>query len=298
MLAYAAMSDEGRLFAMLDRLTELGEAKWPACCFERATFQQRLLSLIDVGSSDPEDALSQLHVPDLYLATACVLRLPRAQEILATHYLSGVPEQVARLGAAAAPLGDDVRRELEDSLLFGREGIHEEGGVPVGAPPRIAQYAGRGTLEAFVARAARNLALTMLRPRARDHVVPLEESESRGDLPRATPPALTSARHDEALRGAVRVALAALDRRQRTIVRLHLVEGVTLTQIARMLRVHQSTVSRAFDAALHALYANIRNDLELRFRLNESEMQSIVRDARSRIDLSLSRLLRDTAVGG
>jgi RNA polymerase sigma-70 factor (ECF subfamily) len=290
------MGDEGRLFEVLDRLAALGEAAWATCSFERAAFQQRLVSLIDIGSSDPEEALAHLHVTDLYLATACVLRLPRAQEILATQYLSRVPEYVARIGQTAAPLGEEVRRELEDSLLFGPAG--RDGGGEGEAPPRIAGYAGRGSLEAFVATAARNLALTMLRPRGRDHVVPWEESESRGDLPRATTPTLNSARHDEALRGAVRVALAALDQRQRTIVRLHLVEGVTLTQIARMLQVHQSTVSRAFDGALHTLYANIRNDLELRFRLNESEMQSIVRDARSRIDLSLSRLLRDTAVGG
>jgi hypothetical protein len=66
---------------------------------------------------------------------------------------------------------------------------------------------------------------------------------------------------------------------------------VSLTQIARILGVHQSTVSRDLDAALHLLQRSVRSRLRDDYGLDENEVKSIMRDVRSKLDLSLSRLL-------
>ena len=107
-----------------------------------------------------------------------------------------------------------------------------------------------------------------------------------------------AARYEAVVREALRVALLSLDRRQRIIVRLHLVQGVTLTQIGKMLKVNQSTVSRALAGAVEAIQKEIRRQLRESEGMNESEMQSVVRDVRNRINLNLSRMLRSTNAGG
>ena len=81
-------------------------------------------------------------------------------------------------------------------------------------------------------------------------------------------------------------------------MRLHLVQNVTLTQIGKMLKVNQSTVSRALAGAVDTIQKEIRRQLRESEGMNESEMQSVVRDVRNRIDLNMSRMLRSTNTGG
>jgi RNA polymerase sigma factor (sigma-70 family) len=144
-----------------------------------------------------------------------------------------------------------------------------------------------------VAAVARNVALTLLRSERRlRHVVDID----RLALPANgtdEPGRYASGRYEAVVRDAVRSSLATLDRRQRTTVRLHLAKGVTFTQIARMLHVHQSTVSRSFDAAMLKLHADVRRQLRIH-GLGDAELESVIRDVRSHIDLSISQLLRDT----
>jgi RNA polymerase sigma-70 factor, ECF subfamily len=87
----------------------------------------------------------------------------------------------------------------------------------VGQPPRLATDGGRGPLRAWVAIAARRVALNAKRevnPEARDDVL-----------------------------------LEVVDR-ARTLLRLRFVEGLELAEIAPLYRVHESTVSRWVTAAL------------------------------------------------
>jgi RNA polymerase sigma-70 factor (ECF subfamily) len=158
-------------------------------------------------------------------------------------------------------------------------------------------YAGRGPLDRFVATAARNIVLTMLRSKMREDSDDWESLASRLSSP-AHSSHIVAATYGTAIRDALLNALTRLDRRQRTIVRLHLLQGLTHTQIARMLRVHQSTVSRGFDAAVRVLNSEIRRQLRDLYGMREPEMQSIIGDVRSHLDLSLSRVLKDTGVEG
>ena len=213
------------------------------------------------------------------------MRVPAAVAMFARTYLAAIDDDLKRFRAAGV-LADDVRRELEDTLLLGQGGSR----------PRIAQYEGRGPLRRFVATAARNAALSLLRHRSHKANVDVDAIGSQLASPLESPRRLAS-NHDAAVRDALRACLSALDRRQRIIVRLHLSQGVALTQIARMLGVHQSTVSRALDGALHQLYAGIRRELREVHGLEGAEVESVVRDVRSNLDLSLSRVLRDTGAG-
>jgi RNA polymerase sigma-70 factor (ECF subfamily) len=283
-----AMGAPASLQSTLDAVADAAAAAWPAFRLERGAFQQRLLAGIDPATEGAREALLQLHAADLYLAMACDLGIAQAIEAFAIGYLARVDAYLKRFGNSTIR-PEDVRRELEDTLLFGR----------AGTPARIGQYAGRGPLERFVARAARNAALSMLRarPPAKD-ANDLDELASHLAAPFEGHTDVIAARYEEVVRDALRASLAVLDRRQRTIVRLHLLQGVSLTQIARMLQVHQSTVSRAFAAASVVIYDGVRRHLQDRKGMSDSEMQSIVRDVRHRIDASLSLLLGDTRRSG
>ncbi len=282
----APMAESGDLLERAEQAAGAAEAEWAGCRLPPGVFTERLLAAVRAEGGDPILVLEKLHVADLYLAHACALRVPGALEAFAAKHLSRVDEYVRRFRGAAIQ-GADVRRDLEDALLLGKKG----------SEPRIGQYTGRGPLSRFVATAARNAALTLLRRRAQEPMLDVDAVASQLVFPPDSTRRLVDSRLDSALRAAVSASLSSLDRRQRTIVRLHLSESVPLTQIARMLKVHQSTVSRALDAAIAHLYAGIRRELREVHGLDDAEMESIVRDVRSQVELSLSRILRDTGVG-
>jgi RNA polymerase sigma-70 factor len=272
-------AQETELFSLVGHLAETAETQWPGFRVERSLFEQRLLAVVSEQDGDPAVTLNKLHVGDLYLAQGCELGIPAALSAFASTYLSTVDLYLEHFKNAAV-CSDDVRRELEDTLLFGRR-------TP---PGRIGQYRGNGPLKNFVATAARNAALTMLRTRGRHMVNDFDDLASQVSAPFEGTESIAAARDEGVVRDAVRSALLGLDRRQRTIVRLHLVRGVTFTKIARMLKVHQSTVSRSFDAALHTLYRAIRRELHELHGMSESEMQSIIHDVRGRLELTWSRI--------
>jgi RNA polymerase sigma-70 factor (ECF subfamily) len=278
----ASTADASRsLSEAFDHGIDAAEAVWPTCALDRDTFKEHVLSILARAGGDPIAQLSTLHLTDLYLAQACFHRRERAVQLFASRFLGRVEQYIGRLQASVAV--DDVRRELEDTLLVGRDG----------APPRLGQYTGRGPLVAFVASAARRVALTLVRRRRVAVPRQLESVTSQLRVESATKPVVAS-RYEGAIRDAIRDSLSVLDPRGRTIVRLHLYEGISLTQIARMLRVHQSTISRSLDAALKRLYCEVRRRLREAHGLNEAEIRSIVSDLQSHVDLSLSRILQST----
>ncbi len=278
------MPDAGGVEALVDRMVDAAVAEWPDHGIERAAFRAHLVAVLG-RDLEAGDAMSAVRVGDLYLAYGCCLGRPAAVKAFATRYLARVRDYVRRFERVAVS-ADEVRRELEDILPLGRNG----------SGPRLAAYRGRGPLEHFVAAAARNVARTLLR---RDGRISMRYADDDDPDAQAAPPGrgskdFVASRYKAVIRDAVRIALRSLDRRQRMIVRLHLSRGVTLTHIARMLQVHQSTVSRALDGALEQLHSEIRRQLREVHGLSDTEMKSIVRDVRSMVDLSLSRILQDT----
>jgi RNA polymerase sigma-70 factor len=267
---------------LLGELTDAAEAQWSDFRLDRSAFAKRLMAAVEDEDGDPAVMLRRVHVVDLYLAFACEQRIPAALGAFAAMYLSSTDQYLRPLGNSGVR-AEDVRRELEDTLLFGR----------TKAPSRIGQYRGHGPLRSFVTTVARNIALTMLRPRRENLISDFTGLASQLSAPIESLRGNSTARYETIVHDAVRSALLALDRRQRTIVRLHLVRGATFTQIGRMLKVHQSTVSRSFEAALRTLYARIRHDLRDLHGLSDSEMRSIIRDVRSRIDVTWSRISRE-----
>ncbi len=157
------------------------------------------------------------------------------------------------------------------------------------APPKIAEYDGDGALASWIRVVARRAALDLLRRSpAAGREDRAEEQAAKGD-----PEADYQQEHyrrafDEALRGAV----TALDPNQRYVLRRHLGEGVTIEALAAELGVHRATVVRRLAAGRSALRWEARRRLQAALGAGDSELASLARMLRSRLDVSLRTLLR------
>jgi len=217
--------------------------------------------------------LATLSGPDLLLAAACVDRQRAALEELDRRLVT----EVRRALGGSDPATDDVTQLVRERLL-------------VGSPPRIAEYGGQGPLSAWLRAVAVRTALNARRGGARESPV-----SRPPDSPVSKDPelALLRERFREAFRQAFAHAVAQLTPRERTVLRLSVLDGLTLQRIGAIYRKDASTISRWLDAARHALHAHTRAALQP--DVPPSELDSVLRAADSELNLSLSRLLESSS---
>jgi len=260
------------LGAALRRLFDEGQRAWPDVELGIEAFVGYLAER--AGGPLP----SEVRGPDLYLACACVTRGRGAIESFDRTYLARMGAYLARLGPTPAFV-DEVRQEVRDKLFMSSDA----------APPRIAEYHGKGALAKWVRVVALRVAMNMRR-----QPWPAAADDDELDRPApGNPETDYEAEHcrkafDEVIRGAV----AALDAEQRSILRRHFADGLTLDALAAELGVHRATVARRLAAARAALRRDVRRRLQIALGVREPEMESLARVMRSRLDLSLRSLFR------
>ena len=157
-----------------------------------------------------------------------------------------------------------------------------------GGQSALAAYSGRGSLRAYIRAIAVKLALKKIqREGAADD--PIDEILSGDDD--SPELALLKARCRDELRAAFAVAIEELDDRERMLLRQHHIDGLSIDVLARLHRVHRATAARWIAAARAALLRAIRSHFARSAGLGRAELDSLVALVRSRLDLSLSRLL-------
>jgi RNA polymerase sigma-70 factor (ECF subfamily) len=200
----------------------------------------------DAPPSESQSFYMALRVEELALARACVAGNEKAWEVFLTRYRAKLYEM-----AGAIAKDDSVGRELADSLYAELYGLHTRGDRRVS---KFSYYMGRGSLEGWLR--------TLLaqdyvdRYRRQKRLVSLEEQEEQHHTFAATP-AESPALADPRLVQATDAALAALPAEDRFILAAYFLDGRTLAEIARMLRVHESTISRKVDKLTRQLRENI-----------------------------------------
>lgn len=230
---------------------------------------------------DLDEALQSLHLADLYCALACALGEPRALECFDREFLHPGSAALTRIDPSPE-FASEVRQLLRQKLLLSVDGN----------PPRIADYAGRGPLLHWVRTALLRVALNVKRDKQRDRCTsaePLIES----DLPAYDPEALSIKEgYRAAFQSALRTALGALPRRDRSVLRLHLLEGLNLDRIGIVYHVHRATVARWLVQARAALRDAVLAQLSSELGLPPEEVERSIGLVSSQLDLSVSRLLR------
>jgi RNA polymerase sigma-70 factor (ECF subfamily) len=187
-----------------------------------------------------------LRIDELALARACAAGHNSAWEIFLTRYREKLYQSALRIARE-----DSAARELADSLYADLYGTNTREGQRIS---KLASYTGRGSLEGWLRTVLSQEYVNRYR-RTKRLVSLDEESEEgiqfRAPEPEPLPPA------EPRLAQATDEALAALSAEDRTVLAAYYLDGRTLAEIARMLGVHESTISRKLDKMAKALRKQI-----------------------------------------
>ena len=272
--ASSASALPSRLAAMFAALHEQSGA-WQFG-MDRAAFTQMLLEVgarylhVDGSGPDPLQFYSSLHVEELALTRACIAGHELAWEIFLTRYRARLYEM-----AGAIARDDTLARELADSLYAELYGLETRAGQRTS---KLRYYQGRGSLEGWLRTVLAQEFVN--RYRARRPLVSLEETEEGGRQFAAPAPEPASAA-DPRLSLAVDESLAALPPEERFLLSAYFLDGRTLAQVAQMLGVHESTVSRRLERLVHTLRRSIIKrlvDRGMSRRQAEEALDADVRD--------------------
>ena len=221
--------------------------------------------------------LTALHLEDLLLAQACLARDPEALKRL-DERLPAIMSALRRRATAIEQ--DELAQQVRIRLL-----------VPSGsAPAKLALYAGRGPLKGFI----RVLALNLL-------------NRSQAATPDASDGALAAlpdrenfesevlrADQQSQFREAFRCAVKLLTARQRALLRLNLLDGLSIDDIAPLYGAHRSSAARWLAEAKEALDMQTRKLLAELLKLNADEVERLLAATQSGFQLSLGRALRES----
>jgi len=250
---------------------ERGRAAWADVQLGADTFAAHVLRLGAEVDREPHS--------DLYLACACAHDDAAAHAAFDRAFLSEIGKHIRRIDPAGE-LIDEVQQLLRERLLVARAGER----------PRIAEYSGRGPLAAWVRVAAVRVAVDLRRKRGTDPAA-LGDAEhlAAADLDPET--ALIRARYQRDYETALREALAELSAKQRNLLRMHFVDGMTVDRIGVAYRVHRATAARWIVDLRRQLLDATYHRLGARLHLSPAEFASLTAIVRSELHLSLGGLL-------
>jgi RNA polymerase sigma-70 factor, ECF subfamily len=220
-----------------------------------------------------------LRVDELALARACAAGNNSAWEIFLTRFRAKLYQTALRIARE-----DSAAKELADTLYADLYGMNTRDGMRVS---KLASYTGRGSLEGWLRTVLAQEYVNRYRRTKR--LVSLDEESEDGVQFRAPDPEPTRSA-DPRLAQATDEVLASLCREDRMVLSAYYLDGRTLAEIARMLGVHESTISRKLDKLAKALRKQILAGLGRRGmsrRQAEEALEMDVRDVQMDIRRSL-----------
>jgi RNA polymerase sigma-70 factor (ECF subfamily) len=259
--------------ASSDERFRLGRAAWPQIALSEDVFLQH------IARCAPEDPSA--NIGDLYLACACLQGVTEALAELDRTVQLRVPRALAHMKLPPHQV-DDLCQEVRERLL-----------LPDGdRPPKLLGYAGRGTLVSWICVVALRAAVDQLRAADRRAAREGEFDEDLIDDGAHNPELeLLKQRYRPRFKEALLAALAMLSSRQRNLLRLSVVEGLTLEQIAPIYAVTKSTAHRWLGEARAQIVAEVGEFLKQRVGFSAGELDSLTYLLQSQLDLSLPPLL-------
>jgi RNA polymerase sigma-70 factor (ECF subfamily) len=225
--------------------------------------------------------LLTLRVEELALARACAAGNNSAWELFLTRY-----REKLYLSALRIAREDSAARDLADSLYAELYGTTTRDGERVS---KLASFTGRGSLEGWLRTVLAQEFVNRYR-RTRRLVSLEEEGEDGAQFAAPEPEPILSS--DSRLESATDAALAALDSEDRMVLAAYYLDGRTLGDIARVLGVHESTISRKVDKLAKSLRKKIVAGMiqqGMARRQAEEALEVDVRDLRVDIRRSLAQ---------
>lgn len=254
---------------------ELGRAAWPWLPLEGEAFERYFeLHVID------RDAPSEAYAEDMYLACACACGVEPALAAIERTMVAEVARAITSI--------DSSRAFVEETLQALREKLFVGKGPGTG---KIIEYSGRGSLKGWLCAVAVRCAIGSRRRKAEQrHETFTTEGDRR--LARGGPEfEYLRTRYKEAFEDAIREAIQGLPTRARLLLRLNLVDGMSVDKLGTMYGVGRSTAARWLAGARGALLERARLGLRMKLRLTSTELDALAVDLLSQLDVSIVGLL-------
>jgi RNA polymerase sigma-70 factor (ECF subfamily) len=278
-VAFSNPSDIDR--ALRAALDEAGRL-WPAIHLAPTEFIDYLVPRLE---EQTPDCLASLHLTDLHLACACAQAQPAALHAFEAAFFPEIGQALIRSRAMEVTAADFSQR-LRQELFVPR----------ASAPPKITEYSGRGRLRNWFRVVVVRTLINLRRYQPGRLEIPVSDSLLQDLSPGDGDPELAYLKklYRVQFANAVERAVAALDPRQRNLLRFHLVDRLGIDQIGTLFHVHRATAARWLGKAREQLLQVIRAELRSLLRVDQSEFDSILRLIQSQIDVRLSRVLEAT----
>jgi RNA polymerase sigma-70 factor (ECF subfamily) len=241
-----------------------------------------------LGASPLDDLANEfvgkLYAKDLYLACGCVNVSERAWQILDNSYRKFIHDMVRlnyRNGTDSEEIADSV---LVNLFLPDRSGH-----------PRIASYEGRSSLATWLRVIVVNRAIND-RPNGKIASLP----DGMPDVP--DPEALTkldltirAERYGLVLKDALRCAFRGLTPREKLMLLWRYEKGLPLGQIARVLGIHQSNVTRQLVRLQNRLRQSVVANLASKHELSDPAIRECLEDLveNPQYTVSIMRMIKE-----
>ena len=241
--------------------------------------------LADASNATPATPKQQaaffrsLCVADLALARACARGNERAWE----HFIAVYRQPLTR--AAIAITGSEtLGRDLADQLYAELYGLNVREGQ---RRCPLLSYRGRGSLMGWLR--------TTLAQRHVDHYrrTRREEPIEEFDEPAPDPPPQTPARELSLLERAIEQVVSGRQAEERYLLAAYYLDGQTLLEIARVLGVHEATVSRRLHRTADQIRKQILKDLQRHGMSRRAAEETMGADPRD-LEVNLKKLLQNS----
>lgn len=262
--------------ATVAKALDAAAATLPRLSVERAELVRGVLARLPEGPVD--EALAQLHVADLLVATAAAAG---DRDAIAHVERACFGEIGHALRKTRAALGEDEVAQVMRERLFV---------AAADGPARIAQYSGAGPLRAWFRVAVTRYLLNVVTRAPKEQ--PLGEALLAAVPTGALDPELEHVRdlYRGELAAAFRDAAEELGERDRGLLRAALA-GRTVDELGEEHGVHRATAARWVQAARQTLERRIRALLAERLGAGDESIESVLRAARDHVELSVGRHL-------
>ena len=223
-----------------------------------------------------------LKLEELALARACAAGHDAAWQAFLTRFREKLYD-IAR----GITKEDSSARDLADSLYADLYGTSEKEGRRVS---RLNFYMGRGSLEGWLRTVLAQEFVNRYRKTKR--LVSLEEQAEEGVQFSAAPSSTPSSPLDSRLGAALDEALGLLSGEDRLVLASYYLDDRTLTEIGRMVGVHESTISRRLEKLLKGLRKQVLASLVSRGMNRAQAEETLEADVRY-LQVDVTRKLQE-----
>jgi len=242
-----------------------GQARWPLLSLSFDDFRKHCARL---GLDDRQLAA---RAEDLFLVAAVLEQVPWAVAHF-DEYLRLAASVVARVDRAPNFI-DDVTQELRVKLLTGDDA-------------KLGTYSGTGALVDWLRVIATRVALNLKRS---DRLHPDE------NLPEAVLAGQEAVQFRNwylaDLHQALEIGFRRLTARERTLLRLHFIDGLNIERIGVLYRVNRATIARWLVAIRTRLFKEVREELATKHGLDTADVKSLYRIMERDVHVTMSRIL-------